>query len=505
MGLSTELISQFAKITNDQKKSRIDEATLYGEVVQCDDSICVRFDGSEQLTPVTTITEKDENGNITNFKYGAASVKTGDRVSVSLKNHSATITGNLSDPPMGRAEIVTTEDSIVAKIDGEVKMQIDALGVKINGLVTITNGLENGTTTINGSCIKTGKIDAQYLNLSSLEDGTTTINGACIKTGKIDAQYLNLTGAITFGDLDSSAQGKINTAQSAADNAQSAADNAQSTADSANTAAGNAQSTADSAQSKADSAYTKAYDLDNIVSDWGYVYEGTTYIDGSKIMTGTVTATNLEGGTVYLLDDSADEAAALFLTGASSYEGGALRIVSGAIEINAIDGAVYIEDDGGYYLQLMGQDITCKGYFQPASSGKYALGWSNLLWSDVYAASGTINTSDETKKKDIVRDISRYNDFFDGLMPCSYRFIDGNSGRIHLGMIAQDIEKTMMKCGISDMDFAGFIKSPREDAEGNTIDGEYDYALRYAEFIPMLIWQVQKLKARVAELEEANG
>lgn len=464
MGLSTELISQFAKITNDQKKSRIDEVTLYGEVVQCDDSICVRFDGSEQLTPVTTITEKDEEGNITNFKYGAASVKTGDRVSVSLKNHSATITGNLSDPPMGRAEIVTTEDSIVAKIDGDVKMQIDALGVKIDGLVTITNGLENGTT---------------------------TINGACIKTGKIDAQYLNLTGAIAFGDLDSSAQGKITTAQS--------------TADTAKTTASNAQSTADSAKTKADSAYTKAYDLDNIVSDWGYVYKGTTYIDGNKIMTGTVTATNLEGGTVYLLDDSADEAAALFLTGASSYEGGALRIVSGAIEINAMDGAVYIEDGGGYYLQLMGEDITCRGYFQPAASGKYALGWSNALWSEVYATTPNINTSDETKKKDIIRDISRYNDFFDGLMPCSYRFIDGNSGRIHLGMIAQDIEKTMIKCGISDMDFAGFIKSPKEDAEGNTIDGEYDYALRYAEFIPMLIWQVQKLKARVAELEEANG
>ena len=485
MGLSTELISQFAKITNDQKKSRIDEVTLYGEVVQCDDSIRVRFDGSEQLTPVTTITEKDEEGNITNFKYGAASVKTGDRVSVSLKNHSATITGNLSDPPMGRAEIVTTEDSIVAKIDGDVKMQIDALGVKIDGLVTITNGLENGTTTINGSCIK---------------------------TGKIDAQYLNLTGAITFGDLDSSAQGKINTAQSTADNAntaagnaQSTADNAQSAADNANTAAGNAQSTADSAKSKADSAYTKAYDLDNIVSDWGYEYQGTTYIDGNKIMTGTVTASELEGGTIYLLDEDADEAAALFLTGASSYDGGALRIVSGAIEINALEGAVYIEDGGGYYLQLMGQDITCKGYFQPAASGKYALGWSNALWSEVYATTPNINTSDETKKKDIVRDIARYNDFFDGLMPCSYRFIDGNSGRIHLGMIAQDIEKTMIKCGISDMDFAGFIKSPKEDAEGNTIDGEYDYALRYAEFIPMLIWQVQKLKARVAELEEANG
>lgn len=489
MGLSTELISQFAKITNDKKTDRIDEATLYGEVVQCDDSICVRFDGSEQLTPVTTITEKDEKGNITNFKYGAASVKTGDRVSVSLKNHSATITGNLSDPPMGRAEIVTTEDSILAKVDGKVKLEIDALGVKIDGLTTFTNSLADG-----------------------LENGTTTINGGCIKTGTIDAQYLNLTGAIKFGDLNSDAQGKINTAQTTADKANTAAGNAQSTADRANAAAGNAQSTADSAntaasnaQSKADSAYTKAYDLDNIVSDWGYVYQGTTYIDGEKIMTGTVTASKLEGGEVLLLDTNADEAAAFFLTGASSYEGGALRIVSGAIEINALDGAVYIEDGEGYYIQLNGQDITCRGYFEPAASNKYALGWSNALWSDVYAASGTINTSDETKKKDIVRNLSRYNDFFDDLVPCSYKLIDGNSGRTHLGMIAQDIEKAMLKRGISDMDFAGFIKSPKEDDDGNVIDGEYDYALRYAEFIPMLIWQVQKLKARVAELEEANG
>ena len=271
MGLSTELISQFAKITNDQKKSRIDEATLYGEVVQCDDSICVRFDGSEQLTPVTTITEKDENGNITNFKYGAASVKTGDRVSVSLKNHSATITGNLSDPPMGRTEVVTTEDSILLKVDDKIKMQIDALGVKIDGLVEITNGLENGTT---------------------------TIDGACIKTGKIDAQYLNLTGAITFSDLDSSAQGKIT--------------DAQDTADAANTAAGNAQSTANSAQNTANTADALARAAQNSVAGW--TYAGTTYIDGSKIQTGTVTASTLEGGKINLLNEAGQVAGLFDLT-----------------------------------------------------------------------------------------------------------------------------------------------------------------------------------------------
>lgn len=299
MGLSTELISQFAKITNDQKKSRIDEATLYGEVVQCDDSICVRFDGSEQLTPVTTITEKDENGNITNFKYGAASVKTGDRVSVSLKNHSATITGNLSDPPMGRTEVVTTEDSILLKVDDKIKMQIDALGVKIDGLVEITNGLENGTT---------------------------TIDGACIKTGKIDAQHLNLTGAITFGDLDTSAQGKINGAQDTADAANTAAGKAQTTADNANATAGTALSTANGADTMARAAQ-------NSVAGW--TYAGTTYIDGSKIQTGTVTASTLEGGKINLLNEAGQVAGLFDLTltangiGVGITSGSGIRMLAG--------------------------------------------------------------------------------------------------------------------------------------------------------------------------------
>ena len=314
MGLSTELISQFAKITNDQKKSRIDEATLYGEVIQSDDSICVKFDGSEQLTPVTTIAEKDEEGNITNFKYGAASVKTGDRVSVSLKNHSATITGNLSDPPMGRAEVVETEDSILLKVDDKIKVQVDAIGVKIDGLLEITNGLENGTT---------------------------TIDGACIKTGKIDAQYLNLTGAITFGDLDPNAQGKIN--------------GAQDTADAANTAAGKAQSTANTANANASSALTTASNADALAraaqySVAGWTYAGTTYIDGSKIQTGTVTASTLEGGQINLLNEAGQVAGLFDLTqtatgiGVGITSGSGIRMLAG--------GNVFIQGGNGPFITL---------------------------------------------------------------------------------------------------------------------------------------------------------
>lgn len=488
MSLSNELISQFAKITNDKKTSRIDEVTLYGEVVKCDDSICVRFDGSEELTPVTTIAEKDKEGNITNFKYGAASVKTGDRVSVVLKNHSATITGNLTDPPMGRAEVKVNNDSIVATVDDKVKVQIDAMGVhmdnfesgvnlslnnmgvQINGLTTITNGLSNGTT---------------------------TINGACIKTGTIDADRLNLTGAIAFGDLSSDVQNGINSAQTAADNAQS-------TANSAQTAASNAQSTADSAWNKADSAKNAVDDLDSIVSDWGYAYKGTTYIDGAKIMTGTVTASSIQGGEVLLLDEDELTAAAFTLTGARSYNGAKLLITSGAFEVDALYGDIYLESGDNCSIHIS-DDVACSGDFRPRDRASNSLGTTRYMWSDVYVQNDPIVTSDANAKKDVVRDLTGYESFFDALSPCTYKFIDGESGRTHLGMISQDVEKALADCNISSMDFAGFIKSPKKDEKGNVVDGEYAYALRYGEFIPLLIWQVQKLKARVAELEETHG
>lgn len=483
MSLSNELISQFAKITNDKKTSRIDEVTLYGEVVKCDDSICVKFDGSEELTPVTTIAEKDEKGNITNFKYGAASVKTGDRVSVVLKNHSATITGNLTDPPMGRAEVKVNDDSIVAKVGEDVKVQIDAMGVRMDNFESGVNlSLNNMGVQINGLTTIT----------NGLSNGTTTIDGACIKTGTIDANRLNLTGAITFGDLNSDVQNGINSAKTAANNAQSTANNAQTTAS-------DAQNTADSVKNAVD-------DLDSVVTGW--TYKGSTYIDGAQIMTGTIVASSLQGGEVRLLDGDGDEAATFTLTGATSYDSSKLVIDSGAIEISTRPGDIYLvcyrRSQVRSSIQL-GDDVACNGDFRPRDVGSNSLGTNAYPWSDVYMQNDPIVTSDANVKKDVAHDLTRYESLFNELSPCTYKFINGESGRTHLGMISQDVEKALADCNISDMDFAGFIKSPKKDDNGNVIDGEFTYALRYGEFIPLLIWQVQKLKARVAELEETHG
>ena len=74
------------------------------------------------------------------------------------------------------------------------------------------------------------------------------------------------------------------------------------------------------------------------------------------------------------------------------------------------------------------------------------LGSSNISyrWRNIYAANGTIQTSDRTRKTDINNlEIQKVQAFINGLNPVSYKMIDGTSGRTHYGFIAQDIEELM--------------------------------------------------------------
>ena len=126
----------------------------------------------------------------------------------------------------------------------------------------------------------------------------------------------------------------------------------------------------------------------------------------------------------------------------------------------------------------------------------------NMKWRNIYAQNGTIQTSDKTKKRNINNlDIQKMKLFINGLTPCSYEMIDGTSGRTHYGFIAQDVEELMNTLGMTSNDFAGFIKSPKKiikyedglkEPIEEIIDGEYNYSLRYDEFIAPLITVVQE-------------
>ena len=223
-----------------------------------------------------------------------------------------------------------------------------------------------------------------------------------------------------------------------------------------------------------------------------------TIIDGGAIDTDTLYLDSLYGNTIYLYDRSGDIGAEIQMTGAASAESGAFDLTSGALRFSAFEGDVFIQSYDGYVTLDGWSGVSCHGDFLPGADDRYNLGDGGLVWADIYAASGTINTSDREKKEAIVYGLYKLDGLLDKLEPCTFRFRDGASGRSHAGFIAQDVEAALEELGLTTADFAGLVKSPRED-------GGYDYFLRYNEFIPINTWEIQKLKARVAELEARLG
>ena len=184
-------------------------------------------------------------------------------------------------------------------------------------------------------------------------------------------------------------------------------------------------------------------------------------------------------------------------------------------------GTFYSSYSGGICLMHGGYSIYQKnGTLYPGVNSSYDLGTSAYKFRNVYAANGTIQTSDRTKKSDITPLSDQLaKDFITGLSPSSYRMTDGTSGRRHWGLIAQDVEELMERLGMDSKDFAGLIKSPKiiaSDADNTNdannppktpvaemVKGEYDYSLRYDEFIAPMINVIQDLNRRVEELEKS--
>lgn len=367
-----------------------------------------------------------------------------------------------------RSLISKSSEEILLQVEGiaeDLEGQISSISVKLDSItLSVSNGstsstieLKAGETTISSETIQMDGL----VTFAGLSSGTTTINGACIKTGQIDADRLNLTGAITFSDLSSSVQGDIN----------------------------DAQSTANSAYSLANAANNTANNAEDKVEAWSY--RGTTYIDGSKIQTGTVEASILRGGTVELLASGGSTVGSIEIT--STTTGVGLEFVTNR-------GGMRMTSAGNWWVDTTNCSFgtTSTGRFSfsdsptPSSDGSVTLGRSTVRWGDVYSQNATINTSDANFKKDVEYGLDRFLPVFDALRPVSFKFIDGQSDRTHMGIIAQDLEETLSELNIPTKDFAAFIKSWGIDEE--TKESGYRYAIRYGEFIPLLIYQVQKIK-----------
>lgn len=102
--------------------------------------------------------------------------------------------------------------------------------------------------------------------------------------------------------------------------------------------------------------------------------------------------------------------------------------------------------------------------------------------------------SDRNIKKNIRELDARYGDFFDRLSPKAFEYINGNSGRTHVGLVAQEAYEALNGAGLTSQDFAGVcIRDAGKETELWTV--------RAGEFLGLCIDEIQKLKKRVAELE----
>lgn len=161
MALSYELISQFAKITNDKKEMN-KESNVYGTIVRYGNANYVRLDGSDLLTPYESTIAVDD----------------GDRVLVAIKNHSATITGSTTNPSASNKELVQTNEK-VAKFNTVMADKIKTGDLEaINGyfqqILAITGKYED-LTAVNAD-IETLK--AKYASMDELSAADAKIINA---------------------------------------------------------------------------------------------------------------------------------------------------------------------------------------------------------------------------------------------------------------------------------------------------------------------------------------
>lgn len=123
MALSNDLISQFVKVVNSEKKAK-SETTVYGTAVDYNGSTYVKLDGSDLLTPVET----------------TADVKAGERVTVMIKDHTATVTGNISSPAARKGDVEEIGNKIseveILVADKVSTKQLEAEKARIDDLVT---------------------------------------------------------------------------------------------------------------------------------------------------------------------------------------------------------------------------------------------------------------------------------------------------------------------------------------------------------------------------------
>lgn len=167
MGLSNDLVSQFVKVTKDTDEKKRN-TTVYGTLVKVNDTVYVMLDGSEVVTPVSTLANCNE----------------GDRVMINIDNHNATIIGNITSPS--------------ARVDDVTDMgnRIEANEAEINNI----NANRITTDYLKTNYAEIGALNAANAKITNLEARSASIEE--LKADKAYVDNLN-TKYASIGELAS--------------------------------------------------------------------------------------------------------------------------------------------------------------------------------------------------------------------------------------------------------------------------------------------------------------
>lgn len=175
MALSSELISQFVKATKDDSSKDNNESTVYGTVKEYNGKKYVQLDGSDLLTPISSTID----------------TKADERVTVMIKNHTATVTGNISSPA-ARTDDVQEIGSKISEFEVVIADKVDtkelnAERARIDNLVS-----EN--------VIIRGELDANTANIKELTADSVKVNDT-LTAHKADIEDLQAKNATIEGTL----------------------------------------------------------------------------------------------------------------------------------------------------------------------------------------------------------------------------------------------------------------------------------------------------------------
>lgn len=193
MALSDELISLFVKTTKDDKKTPT-EATVYGTIVVDSGIKYVQLDGSEELTPISTTTN----------------AIAGEKVVVRIKNHSATVIGNITSPSATSKDV----DEVVGNFENDLEVERAKIN-KLDGTIAEFDDLyakEADFTELKADVAEIQTLTADHIEASNAEIEnlkTTKLDAAAAEIEYASIDSLNATNAII--DTLTSDVGEIDT------------------------------------------------------------------------------------------------------------------------------------------------------------------------------------------------------------------------------------------------------------------------------------------------------